>query len=62
VNVLFLVQVFVSALVIAAAVEAARRDPYWGADIIALPLTSVLAAGSTSIHATILPGAKLVEL
>jgi len=43
VNVLFLVKVFVSALVIAAAVEAAKRDPYWGAVIIALPLTSVLA-------------------
>ena len=42
-NVLFLVKVFVSALVIAAAVEVAKRDPYWGAVIIALPLTSVLA-------------------
>jgi hypothetical protein len=43
VNVLFLAKVFVSALVIAAAVEAAKRDPYWGAVIVALPLTSVLA-------------------
>jgi hypothetical protein len=43
VNVFFLVKVVVSALVIAAAVEAAKRDPYWGAVIIALPLTSVLA-------------------
>lgn len=40
---LFVVKVMVSALVIAAATEVAKRYPFWGAVIIALPLTSILA-------------------
>ncbi len=40
---LFIAKVLVSALVIAAATEAAKRSPFWGALIIALPLTSILA-------------------
>jgi hypothetical protein len=43
VNALFVVKVVVSALVIAAATEVAKRYPFWGAVIIALPLTSILA-------------------
>jgi len=42
-NALFVVKVVVSALVIAAATEVAKRYPFWGAVIIALPLTSILA-------------------
>jgi hypothetical protein len=44
-NLLFVVKVLVSALVIAAATEVAKRHPFWGAVIIALPLTSILAMG-----------------
>ncbi len=40
---LFAVKVLVSALVIVAATEAAKRHPFWGALIVALPLTSILA-------------------
>ena len=40
---LFLVKVAVSALVIALASEIAKRDSFWGALLVALPLTSVLA-------------------
>jgi hypothetical protein len=40
---LFLVKVVVSALVIAFASELAKRDSFWGALLVALPLTSVLA-------------------
>ncbi len=42
-NTLFIVKVLVSALVIAAATEVARRDVFWGALLIALPLVSILA-------------------
>ena len=42
-NAQFIVKVVVSALVIAAASEIAKRYPFWGAVIIALPLTSILA-------------------
>lgn len=42
-NALFIVKVLVSALVIAAATEVAKRNPFWGALLIALPLTSILA-------------------
>jgi len=40
---LFLVKVLVSALVIALASELAKRDSFWGALLVALPLTSILA-------------------
>lgn len=40
---LFVAKVAVSALVIAAATEVAKRNPFWGALLIALPLTSILA-------------------
>jgi hypothetical protein len=40
---LFFVKVVVSALVIAFASELAKRDSFWGALLVALPLTSVLA-------------------
>jgi len=40
---LFLVKVVVSALVIALASEVAKRDSFWGALLVALPLTSILA-------------------
>ena len=40
---LFLVKVLVSALVIAFASELAKRDSFWGALLVALPLTSILA-------------------
>lgn len=43
ISALFVAKVLVSALVIAAATEVAKRSPFWGALIIALPLTSVLA-------------------
>lgn len=40
---LFIVKVLVSAAVIAVASEVAKRDSFWGALIVALPLTSILA-------------------
>jgi hypothetical protein len=40
---LFLIKVLVSALVIALASELAKRDSFWGALLVALPLTSILA-------------------
>jgi hypothetical protein len=43
VSVLFVTKVLVSALVIAFASEMAKRDSFWGALLVALPLTSVLA-------------------
>lgn len=42
-NTLFIAKVLVSALVITAATEVAKRYPFWGAVIIAVPLTSILA-------------------
>jgi len=42
-NALFVVKLVVSALVIAAATELAKKDVFWGAVLIALPLTSILA-------------------
>ncbi len=42
-NALFFVKVLVSAVIIGAATEVAKRHPFWGAVIIALPLTSILA-------------------
>lgn len=42
-SVLFVTKVVVSALVIAFASEMAKRDSFWGALLVALPLTSVLA-------------------
>lgn len=44
-NALFFAKVFGSALVIGIATEVAKRNPFWGAVIIALPLTSILAMG-----------------
>ncbi|MBI3571270.1 MAG: DUF3147 family protein [Gammaproteobacteria bacterium] len=43
ISALFIVKVVVSAFVIVAATEIAKRYPFWGAVIIALPLTSILA-------------------
>jgi len=40
---LFLAKVVVSALVIAVATEVGKRESFWGALIVALPLTSILA-------------------
>lgn len=40
---MFLVKVLISALVIALASELAKRDSFWGALLVALPLTSILA-------------------
>jgi len=40
---LFLVKVLLSALVIAFASELAKRDSFWGALLVAMPLTSILA-------------------
>jgi len=40
---LFFIKLVVSALVIALASEIAKRDPFWGALLVALPLTSILA-------------------
>lgn len=40
---LFFVKVLVSALVIALASEVAKRNSFWGALLVALPLTSILA-------------------
>jgi len=45
VNVLFIAKILVSALVIAVATEVAKRDSFWGALLVALPLTSILAVG-----------------
>ena len=42
-NVLFIVKLLVSAALIAIATEVAKRYPSWGAVIIVLPLTSMLA-------------------
>ena len=42
-NALFIAKVVVSALLIAAASEIAKRDVFWGALVIALPLSSILA-------------------
>jgi hypothetical protein len=41
--VLFIAKLVVSALVIAVATEVAKRDSFWGALLVALPLTSILA-------------------
>jgi len=43
VNLLFFTKILVSAVAIALATEVAKRQPFWGALIIALPLTSILA-------------------
>jgi hypothetical protein len=40
---LFLAKVLVAAVIIGVAAEVARRNPFWGAVIIALPLTSIFA-------------------
>ncbi len=37
------VKLFISVAVLLAAVEIAKRSPFWGAVVIALPLTSMLA-------------------
>ena len=42
-NLLFFTKILVSAVAIALATEVAKRQPFWGALIIALPLTSILA-------------------
>jgi len=42
-NLLFIVKLLVSAALIAFATEVAKRYPFWGAVIIVLPLTSILA-------------------
>ena len=42
-NTLFFVKVLISAVIIGVATEVAKRDPFWGAILIALPLTSILA-------------------
>lgn len=41
-NLLFIAKVVLSALVIALASEVARRDSFWGALLVVLPLTSLL--------------------
>ena len=41
-NLLFVAKIVLSALVIALATEVAKRDSFWGALIVALPLTSLL--------------------
>lgn len=40
---LFILKVFVSAIVIAAASEIAKRSTLWGALLLSLPLTSIIA-------------------
>jgi hypothetical protein len=40
---LFVAKLVISALVIALATEVAKRDSFWGALLVALPLTSILA-------------------
>lgn len=42
-NALFIAKVLISAAVIAVAAEVAKRHAFWGAVLIALPLTSILA-------------------
>ena len=42
-NALFFAKVLVAAVIIGVAAEVAKRNPFWGAVIIALPLTSILA-------------------
>lgn len=42
---MFVVKLLVSALVIALASEVAKRDAFWGALIVAMPLVSILAMG-----------------
>ncbi|MCR4333164.1 MAG: DUF3147 family protein [Sulfuricaulis sp.] len=42
-NLLFAVKVLVAAVIIGIAAEVAKRNPFWGAILIALPLTSILA-------------------
>jgi hypothetical protein len=42
-NLLFVVKVLVAAVIIGIAAEVAKRNPFWGAILIALPLTSILA-------------------
>lgn len=42
-NALFVAKVLISALAIAAATELAKKDVFWGAVLIALPLASILA-------------------
>ncbi|OGI50552.1 MAG: hypothetical protein A3E57_02005 [Candidatus Muproteobacteria bacterium RIFCSPHIGHO2_12_FULL_60_33] len=44
-NALFFAKVLISAVIIGVATEVAKRYPFWGAVIIALPLTSILAMG-----------------
>ena len=44
-NALFFAKVLASAVIIGVAAEVAKRYPFWGAVIIALPLTSILAMG-----------------
>ncbi len=44
-SLLFIAKLLVSALVIALASEIAKRDPFLGALLVALPLTSLLAMG-----------------
>lgn len=44
-NALFIAKVLASAVIIGVAAEVAKRHPFWGAVIIALPLTSILAMG-----------------
>ena len=40
---MLLLKIIVSVVVLLAAVEIAKRSPFWGAVVIALPLTSMLA-------------------
>ena len=42
-NALFLAKLLVTALAIALATEVAKRDSFWGALLVALPLASILA-------------------
>lgn len=42
-NLLFIAKLVISAALIAVATEVAKRYPFWGAVIVVLPLTSVLA-------------------
>ena len=42
---MFVVKLLVSALIIALASEVAKRDAFWGALIVAMPLVSILAMG-----------------
>lgn len=44
-NALFFAKVLASAVIIGVATEVAKRHPFWGAVLIALPLTSILAMG-----------------